>query len=105
MEDIMLTTIDNPYSPFDEWDQWFLFDTVYAGYYTCAYLSRMADIPDDASEVEADIITEEAMYDICEHNPTGMYITVTRKDYEKGGIFDTVRESKIDISDSDITKE
>lgn len=35
-----LTTFDNPYNPFEQFSDWFLFD-VEKGYNTCAYLDRM----------------------------------------------------------------
>ena len=37
----MLTTIDNPFDPFEQFYSWFLFD-VEKGYNTCAYLGRIA---------------------------------------------------------------
>ena len=36
-----LTTFDNPYNPFEQFSDWFLFD-VEKGYNTCAYLDRIA---------------------------------------------------------------
>ena len=41
MNDYMLTTIDNPYDPFTQWDDWYKFDMV-KGYDTCGYLARLA---------------------------------------------------------------
>ena len=40
-----LTTFDNPYNPFEQFSDWFLFD-VEKGYNTCAYLDRIAHTSD-----------------------------------------------------------
>lgn len=47
----MLTTIDNPYDPFDQFPNWLLYDTLH-GYNTCGYLARVANITDDLSQKE-----------------------------------------------------
>ena len=31
---VRITTVDNPYDPFEEWDEWYLFDKT-KGYHTC----------------------------------------------------------------------
>ena len=41
MAQVMLTTIDNPYDPFEEFDQWYSYD-MDAGYNSCAYLARVS---------------------------------------------------------------
>lgn len=41
----MLTTADNPFDPFDDFDSWFQYDSE-KGYGTCNYLARCADFPD-----------------------------------------------------------
>ena len=46
-----LTTFDNPYNPFEQFSDWFLFD-VEKGYNTCAYLDRIAHTSDQFSEEE-----------------------------------------------------
>ena len=38
---VMLTTIDNPFDPFEQFDSWFLFDGE-KGYNSCDYLGRIA---------------------------------------------------------------
>lgn len=37
----MLTTIDNPFDPIEQFTSWFMFDNE-KGYNSCSYLSRIA---------------------------------------------------------------
>lgn len=78
MKDVMLTTIDNPYDPFTEFDQWFLFDTQ-KGYDTCNYLARIAktsnELPENLNEIEI----EQAMDEIVELNVLGLYKKVYKE--------------------------
>ena len=76
-KDYMLTTNDNPYDPFDEFDEWFMFD-VEQGYYTCAYLARIAKITEDMSQIERDRETDRAIDEIITLNPLGIYKRVER---------------------------
>ena len=47
----MLTTKDNPFDPFEQFDSWFMFD-VEKGYYSCSRLARIAVFSDDMTEKE-----------------------------------------------------
>ena len=42
---VMLTTTDNPYNPFKNFDEWFMYDTE-KGYNSCGYLARIAKLSD-----------------------------------------------------------
>ena len=54
-----ITTFDNPYDPFENFDEWFLFDTE-KGYNTCAYLARIARTSDQFSDEENEKEIERA---------------------------------------------
>lgn len=41
MNEYMLTTIDNPFDPFTQFEEWFNYDES-KGYCTCSYLARVA---------------------------------------------------------------
>lgn len=45
-EDDVLTTIDNPYDPKEEFSQWYHWD-IENGYNTSEYIARLADYDDD----------------------------------------------------------
>ena len=49
MRECMITTFDNPYDPFTQFNHWFLFDTE-KGYNTCAYLDRVAKVSEEFSD-------------------------------------------------------
>jgi hypothetical protein len=68
----MLTTIDNPYSPVTQWDEWFAWDAQF-GYHTPAYLARVTITSDDLSEADQDIAREAAIDEIIKENILGVY--------------------------------
>ena len=79
--DYMLTTVDNPYNPFDQFTQWLLFDKE-KGYNTCEYLARIVNLSDDLSEKESNEAIERAMDEVIKCDPLNMYKKVTSKSVE-----------------------
>jgi len=76
MVNVMLTTIDNPFSPFDNFDDWKNFDEI-NGYYSCAYLARIVKTSDELSEADEDLAIEQAIDEIVNLNVLGIYKKVT----------------------------
>lgn len=69
---MMLTTTDNPYNPFTQFDLWFQFDTS-KGYNTCAFVDRVANTSDELTDKENDKEIENAMKEIAKENVLGIY--------------------------------
>lgn len=69
---VFLTTIDNPFNPMTQWDDWKRFDTD-KGYYTSEYLSRIAITSHHLSEEEYLTAIEEAIDRILDTNVLGIY--------------------------------
>lgn len=67
-----LTTIDNPYNPFDQFDQWFLFD-VEKGYNTCARLARLLNINDDMTDLEEGLEIQRAQDALIQYDALDIY--------------------------------
>lgn len=74
----MLTTIDNPFDPFEQFHSWFLFD-VEKGYDTCSYLGRIAKTSEQFSEEENNMETERAIDEIIKYDFRNIYKKVTRQ--------------------------
>ena len=51
MRECRLKTSDNPYDPFDEFNEWYNYDESH-GYGTCSYLARTAYTSDSLSDAE-----------------------------------------------------
>lgn len=68
----MLTTIDNPYNPFEDFDSWYQFDTE-KGYNTCGYLARIAATSPALSDLENDAEIKRAIDEIVSMNIYGIY--------------------------------
>lgn len=73
----MLTTIDNPYDPFEQFASWFLFD-IEKGYNSCAYLGRIARTSDQLTEEENDKEVERAIDEIVKYDFMNIYKKVTK---------------------------
>lgn len=71
-EKCMLTTVDNPFNPFEQFTSWFLFD-IEKGYNSCAYLGRIARISDQFSEEENAQEIERAIDEIIKYDFMNIY--------------------------------
>lgn len=67
-----LTTIDNPFNPFTQFDQWFRFDSD-KGYNSSQYLDRIARTSDQLSEAENDAEIERAIDEIIKYDVLDVY--------------------------------
>lgn len=83
-DDVMLTTSDNPFDPFTQFEEWYAFDTQ-KGYNTCAYLGRICLTSPDLSDPDNQIAYEEAIDEIIKYDITGKYQKVRRNDQGEGG--------------------
>ena len=75
MPEMMLTTIDNPFNPFTQWDEWKRYDED-KKYYTCSYLARIAKTSDDLSEADYNKAIDDAIEEFVILNINGMYTKV-----------------------------
>ena len=69
----MLSTIDNPYDPFEQFDSWLLFDKE-KGYNSCEILARTVKLSDDMTEKEINEETERAIDQIIKFDPLNVFI-------------------------------
>lgn len=68
----MLTTVDNPFSPFTHFDEWYAYDK-FLGYHTPSFLARVARTSDDLSEADQHVAIEAAIDEIVRENVLGVY--------------------------------
>lgn len=76
MEQIAITTVDNPFDPFTKYDDWFAWDTD-MGYGTCAYLARITRSSDELSSTDQDLALEYAIDEIIKEDVLGLYKKVS----------------------------
>lgn len=83
----MLTTIDNPFDPFEQFIPWLMFD-VEKGYYSCNKLARIAKVSDDMTQKEIDEETDRAIETIIDNDITNTY----KKYFKNNNINNTTTE-------------
>jgi hypothetical protein len=74
---VMLTTIDNPYDPFEDFKSWFKYDVEH-GYNTCGYLARISRTTDQFTDEENAIEIESAIDEIIEHDFMHIYVKLKK---------------------------
>lgn len=70
--DHMLTTVDNPFNPFTQFDEWRSYDER-LGYGTLSFLARIVKTSDDLSEADQSLAIEQAIDEIVTINALGLY--------------------------------
>lgn len=76
MTEHMLTTVDNPFNPFTNYDEWSSFDED-AGYFTSSFLARIVLSSDELSEADQDLAIEQAIDEVVKENVLGLYRKVS----------------------------
>jgi hypothetical protein len=81
-DDVMLSTIDNPWNPFTHYDEWLTFDASH-GYYSPSLLARVTVSSNELSEYDQEQDILRAIDEIVSENVSGMHRKVTPKTFAK----------------------
>lgn len=76
--EVTLTTVDNPFDPFEQFSSWLMFD-IEKGYQCCEKLAKIAKISDDMSQAEIDEEIDRAIEEIIQYDFLDIYAKATRK--------------------------
>lgn len=74
----MLTTIDNPFDPFEQFDEWLSFDKE-KGYDSSERVDRIAHYSDEMTDVEINQETERAIDEIIQYDFLNIYKKVSKE--------------------------
>lgn len=75
----MLTTVDNPFDPWTQWDEWFAYD-LNAGYHTPSVLARVALVSTELPESQQRLAIQTAIEEIVRENVSGNFRKVKEGD-------------------------
>ena len=78
MKVCMLTTNDNPFDPFEQFNEWLLFDSK-NNYNSCGYLARIARTSDQLSDQENAEEIERAIDEIIRLDFMNIYKKVSKE--------------------------
>lgn len=71
-----ITTVDNPFNPFTQFDDWYSYDNFY-GYNCCGLLATFAKVSDDLSETDYELEIERAIKHIIANDHRNIYRRVS----------------------------
>lgn len=69
---VAITTIDNPFNPFDDFTSWLMFD-IEKGYDTNGKLARISELKDEMTEQEQENEIERAIDRLISIDPLDIY--------------------------------
>ena len=72
----MLTTVDNPFNPFTQWDEWLAYDER-KKHFTCSYLARIVKSSDELSQADEDLAIQSAIDEIVNDGTNVKYRKVS----------------------------
>ena len=78
LREASITTIDNPFNPFDDFTSWLMFDCE-KGYYTSSKIARLTELTEDMTEKEENEEVERAIDRLIEIDPLDIYIKLVRE--------------------------
>lgn len=73
----MLSTVDNPWNPFTNFDEWYAFDVGH-GYHSCAVLDRFARTSDALSDADNSLEISNAIDEVIKFDPFHRFIKVVQ---------------------------
>ena len=74
---VALTTVDNPFDPIDDSDNWYAFDLL-QGHDSCGLLARVARTSDTLSDKEYELEVERAIDEIIKYDLEKKFVKVKR---------------------------
>lgn len=77
-QEVMITTIDNPFDPFEQIEDWRMFD-IANQHFTCERLARITRLSPEMSPFEIDQEIERAIDEIIKYDPEDKFIKVARQ--------------------------
>ena len=77
MRKYMLTTTNNPWNPYTQFDEWWQFDLNF-GHNCLAQITRIIQIPDNLSEEEESFLLDEASREVAKENVFGDFRLVDK---------------------------
>ena len=83
--EFMLTTVDNPFDPFDDFISWRMYDIKKSSEVgllpCCEYVAKMSEITDDMNQKERNTEIERVIDDIIKYNTVRAFKKV-QKEFE-----------------------
>jgi hypothetical protein len=87
MSEYLLTTTDNPYNPFDNFDRWYNQDLLLARQQgrpdVCSYLDRIARVNSQLPDGMYEKAVDSAIDEIVEFNVTGKYRKISEEEAKR----------------------
>ena len=78
MKAYALTTIDNPFDPFDQFDSWLNFDKLH-DHHCCEVLDRIANTSSSLSDFENQQEIRSAIGSLMALDPFGDYVCISKE--------------------------